>query len=314
MQPNRPIPEFLCYKYKGVKRIDQIRANAVPFAWKCRKYQNWKAVQNRPDDKEVLLKFADAVLEKNQFPMENYGQIAEIFYNVQRWRKDNDELLPEAEIASSWAAVDSITRLISENPKVLIQKLEKDICDPHEIPASLISEFFFAKEVCEMLSSQKVQEVPTACVNYRCAEMELTTAIRALVTFMYDTAAVKTNDLGTANTTKEMLNCLYRDLGFPAPNFSQVYTPQDFSNSPVPRSVIIRYAKLDPLRLFRPVPVEGHIDLIINENHEFVRSVLKDEKAKQVLEHFLSAYAEASEKLPTQKESLDSLTSYLAAR
>src|SRR5438105_3185607 len=151
MQTRRPIPEFLCYKYKGVKRVDQIQASAVPFGWKCRKYQNWKEIQNAPDDKRLLLAFADALLNGSQFRLSDYGRISGIFFNVQRWRKDKDALAEEPDVLPSWTELNSLLHIVAENPKVVVQKLEKEVPGFKQIPLDSLPEFFYGWVTVEML-------------------------------------------------------------------------------------------------------------------------------------------------------------------
>src|SRR5687767_4753256 len=116
MHPLKTIPEFFCYRFKGVRRVDQILVAAVPFAWKCRKYQNWKEVQNGPDDKQTLLRFADALLTEGRVNLSDFGCISRIFYNVQRWRKDK-EFADEVDTLPSWSELDTLLQVASENPK-----------------------------------------------------------------------------------------------------------------------------------------------------------------------------------------------------
>jgi hypothetical protein len=101
------------------------------------------------------------------------------------------------------------------------------------------------------------------------------------------------------------------DLGFPPPQFHHEFTTEDLAQSTPARTLVIRYAEWNPLQLLKKGDAEGHIHLTINKNHEFVKGVLNDPKSKAVLEALLSAYVEALQRFPAQKETLETLTSYI---
>jgi len=311
MQSNRTIPEFLCFKYKGVRRVDQILANFVPFAWKCRKYQNWKDVQNAADDKPCLLNFAEELLDGGKIVLSDYGRISGIFYNVQRWRKDKQELAAEPDILTSWTEVDCLLSVVAENPKIVVQKLEKEVSGARQIPLSLVWDFFYMWTLLEMLKAQKVPGLPDAEMSPITDKEKLERNITKIVGFLYGSVGLSTPALRRNSGVRGLIATTYRDLGFPTLGFDHIFSKEDFGNTHSPKTVVVRYAELGPLQLLKTDEVEGNIRLAINSDHAFVQEAVKDDKAKTTLEYFLSAYAEASQQFPAQKESLEALTSYL---
>jgi hypothetical protein len=311
MPTNKPIPEFLCYKYKGVKRADQIQASAVQFAWKCRKYQNWKAVQNDSGDKELLLKFADALLDGGTLRLSDYGRISGIFFNVQRWRKDKDELAEEPDILPSWTEHDALMHVVAGNPKVVLQKLEKELSGFKHIPLSFLPEFFFAWSLIEMLKAQKASNLPEIDLKPP-FDMEIFgERVETFVHLFYTSVGLSIPAVSPSSRLRELLCAAHRDLGFPIPRFDHTFSSADVDQGRPPKMVVVRYGQLGPLQLMKATEVEGHIHLVINEEHSFVRHAAKDANTKESLETFLSAYAEAVQEMPSHKDAFEALTSYL---
>jgi hypothetical protein len=311
MQTPKTIPEFLCYRYKGVRRTDQILANAVQFAWKCRKYQNWKEVQNAPDDKQVLLKFADSILDDGKLRASDYGRISGIFYNVQRWRKDKQELAEEPDSLPSWTELDTLLHVVDANPKVVVHKLEKEVLDFKQIPLSSIWDFFYCWALLQMLQAQKVPDLPSMDTTYTAHSEKLAQQITTLVHRLYSAAGLNCPTPPCNSGVRGLISAACADLGLPAPRFHHEFSLADFTDRPAAKTIVVQHASLDPLQLIKIGEVEGHIRLTINADHAFVQAALTDEKARTVLEIFLTAYAEAAQQLPAQKETLDALISYM---
>jgi hypothetical protein len=311
MQTRRPIPEFLCFKYKGVKRVDQIQASTVPFAWKCRKYQNWKEIQNAPDDKKLLLKFAEALLDGGKLTLSDYGRISGIFFNVQRWRKDKEALAEEPDILPSWAELDSLLHVVASNPKVVVQKLEKDVPNFRQIPLGSMIEFFFGWALLEMLKSQKIPSLPPVDFRPHTDKATIDAQIKNLITFLYTSAGLSSPAVPGDAGVSVMISAAHKDLGFPAARFDYTFSNSDLADAHPPKTIVICYAQLPPLQIIRTKEIEQHIHLTINGDHDFVRDAVKDEKTKALLEAVLSAYAEALQQLPAQKDALEAVTSYL---
>ncbi len=311
MQTAETIPEFLCYRYKGVRRVDQILANPVHFGWKCRKYQNWKEIQNAPDDKQLLLKFADALIDRATLSIEYFGRISGIFYNVQRWRKDKQELADEPDPLPGWVELESLLNVVAENPRIVIQRLEKEIPHLNQIPPSALWELFYGWTIQQMLKAHKMPGVPDFDTTVAAEKEKLDHQVGRLIHFLYSSVGLTCPALPNGSSVQTLISRACEELGFPAPRFDYVFESADLAHGPPPKGIVIRYAKLGPLQLMKAAEVEGHIHLVINEDHEFAKAAAKEERTKALLETFLSALAEAIQKLPAQKDTLDALTSYL---
>ena len=308
MHPLKTIPEFLCYRYKGVRRIDQILATAVPFGWKCRKYQNWKEVQSETHDKQTLLRFADALLDGGKVNTPDFGTISRIFYNVQRWRKDK-EFADEADAAPSWVELDTLLQVAGENPKVVIQKLEKEVPGLKQVPPQTLWELFYAWGLLQMLKAQKVPGLPDLGLKAVAEKNNLEEQIVRLIQFLY--TSVGLSPVGHGSNVRTLLTTVCKDLGLPPPPFQHEFAPEDLVQNTPAKTLVIRYAEWNPLQLMKSADPEGHLHLTINKNHEFVKRALSDPKSKALLETMLSAYAEAVQRFPAHKETLEALTACL---
>jgi hypothetical protein len=311
MQTPKTIPEFLCYKYKGVKRADQILASAVQFAWRCRKYQNWKDVQNSPDDKQTLLRFADALLDSGKYRAADYGKISVIFYNVQRWRKDKQELAEEPDILASWSEAECLISVALENPNVVAQKLGKEIQGAQQIHVDLLWDFFYAWTIFEMLKVQKVPALPACDFKSNMDRNRLDEQIEQIVRFFYNSGGLDAPEPARGTGSRGSLLAIYADLGLPTPRFNHLFSKDDWTASQTPTAIVLRYTTLSPLQLMKVEEVEGNIHLSINSTHDYVKEVVKDTRTKFLFEAVASAYAEAGQQMPAHKEVLDTLTSYL---
>ena len=257
------------------------------------------------------MRFADSLLNEGTLKLSDYGRISAMFFNVQRWRKDKQELAEEPDILPSWTELDALMHVVAGNPKVVLQKLEKEVSGFKQIPLNFLPEFFFAWGLIEMLKAQKIPNLPEFDVKPPFDVEGIQNRVEKFIGFLYTSAGLSVPAVSESSPLKDLLCAAHRDLGFPVPRFDHTFSSADVGQGSPPKMVVIRYAQLGPLQLMKVTEVEGHIHLVINGEHGFVRDAANDEKTKELLEAFLSAYAEASQQMPSQKDTLEALTSYL---
>lgn len=304
------IPEFLCFKYKGVRRIDQVLADPVKIGWRCRKYQNWKEIYSAADDKKFLLAVADRLIEKGSFSPSDFGRFSRIMFNVQRWRKDKKEFALEPDHHPSWATVDCLLAVVRENPKVALQKMQKDVPGFSRAQPAYFWEFFYSHTLAALLQLQGVPRFQNLVPAAGFTDSESADRVADTLTKeLYDCAGLQAATK-TKSTARERLGGAFSDLGFGNLLFDVNFSAGDFT-SPAPTAMVLKYQQLEPSRLLRLDEVEGSARLTINSSHGFVQEASKEPSTQAVMEAILVAYAEATRKLPAQRDTCETVSSYM---
>lgn len=306
------IPNFLCYKYKLVLRIDKIESTAVQFAWKCRRYQNWAEVLNTPEDKLILLRVASALLADGRFDRESYGVISAIFFKVQKWRQQKNEQTAEPETHPSWDRCASLFQIAIDNPQVMLRELDGVAAHLDQLPRNSLATLFYVRALQNLLSAQKVPDMPACDITQYSTLSQLTQHATPLIEFVYICAGLPAPRASGKPSIQALLITSLKDLGFSAPNFGYAFVDSDFTNAAQTKPTVITYEHLPDQRMFKIKEVSGQIQLVINSKHEFVMCASVHVNTKLVLEHFLSAYSEALIKQPAARDKLDDHTAYMS--
>ena len=306
------IPNFLCYKYKLVLRIDKIESTAVQFAWTCRRYQNWAEVLNTPEDKQILLRVASALLADGKLERDSYGIISAIFFKVQQWRQLKNELTVEPEAHPSWDRCASLFQIALAHPQVMLRELEGVAANLEQLPHAALAVLFYVRALQDMLSTQKVPDMPVCDLGQYSSMAQLTQCATSLIAFVYTSAGLPAPRASGKPNLQALLTTSLKDLGFTAPNFGYEFTQSDFLNAAHMKPTVITYESLPDQRIFKVKEVSGQIQLVINNKHPFVIQAAAQENTQVLLENFLSAYSVALIKQPAARDTLDDHTAYMS--
>jgi len=306
------ISNFLCYRYKRVIRIDQIEAAAARFAWNCRRYQNWNEVQNSPEDKQVLLRVASALLADGKFERASYGVISTIFFKVQQWRQLKNELTVEPEAHPSWDRCASLFQIAIANPQVMLRELQGKTATLEKLPRDTLAVTFYVRALQDMLTAQKVPGAPVCDLSQGSSMAQLTQRATPLIQFVYTSAGLHAPQASGNPKIQGLLATIVHDLGFAAPNFSYKFVDSDFVNAAHMKPTIISYEQLPDRAMFKIKEVSGQIQLVINTKHEFVVEASAQTNTKLLLEKFLTAYSLALLKQPAARDILEDQTAYMS--
>lgn len=306
------IPNFLCYRYKLVLRIDKIEGSAVQFAWKCRKYQNWTEVLNSPEDKQVLLRVASGLLADGKFERDTYGIISAIFFKVQQWRQQKNELPVPPEAHPSWNRCASLFQIAIANPQVMLRELEGVAANLDQLPRAALAVLFYVRALQDMLSTQKVPGIPVCDLSQYSSMAQLTQCATSLIAFLYTSTGLPAPRASVEPNLQALLTTSLKDLGFATPSFGYEFAPSDFVNAAHVKPTVITYEQLTDQRIFKIKEVSGQIQLVINSNHRFVIEAAAQDNTKMLLANFLSAYCLALVEQPAARDALDDHTAYMS--
>ena len=306
------IPNFLCYRYKLVLRIDKIEGSAVQFAWKCRKYQNWTEVLNSPEDKQVLLRVASGLLADGKFERDTYGIISAIFFKVQQWRQQKNELPVPPEAHPSWNRCASLFQIAIANPQVMLRELEGVAANLEQLPHAALAVLFYVRALQNLLSAQKVPDMPACDITQYSTLSQLTQHATPLIEFVYICAGLPAPRASGKPSIQALLITSLKDLGFSAPNFGYAFVDSDFTNAAQTKPTVITYEQLTDQRIFKIKEVSGQIQLVINSKHRFVIEAAAQDNTKMLLANFLSAYCLALIEQPAARDALDDHTAYMS--
>lgn len=302
----QPLPEFLCLKYKGVRRIDQILAQAESFGWKCRKYQNWKQVHVENADKLLLKSVGDLLIDEGKFDLKAFGRLSKIFLNVQRWRADREQMAVDPELLVGWSDLDRLLHVIKERPVILTQKLRRDFTGYEGLSKDSALTLFFATLLLKMLNDEGVPLAAKLSLEPSMPAQERDEVVRRLIQNLY--SAVGLPSPPVKPTAGGILPLVFANLGFSQPSFDPASYKWDLTE-PTPTAVTLRYIQLSPSVLMKVEISEGATVLVLNSQHPFLADILKNPSAKAAVEQLLSAYAEAMQQMPSSNEDLVLFTS-----
>jgi hypothetical protein len=128
-------PELLLLRYKGILAPWEIIGQAKRFGFKCKKYVNWKEVHATEHSRGILKEVGDSLIDSQDFRLEHFGELSQIWEKVQRWSKDKEKLSVEPDIHPEF---ENFSRLIDVGSK------NGDIID------LIIDEFGFSFETLDI--------------------------------------------------------------------------------------------------------------------------------------------------------------------
>ena len=252
------IPEFLCFRYKGLKRPDQLIAAHTKEGWSFRKWQNWKRVHVGSEDKSLLKLCGDRLVDKGEFDLKHFGRLSQILLNVQRWRKDRESLSVEPDPLASWDSLNRLLAVAKANPNVIMQKLLRDVKDAKEIPQVGILDVFYWHSLAEFFDQLKHPNLNHLAFSQPWDLEKLNTKVCEAITHLYASVGLKPPKRGLRTSAKNMTAQCYVDLGFPEPSYKVVIKTEPHTSKPNDKQPIIEYDSFGPLSLLKLASVEGH--------------------------------------------------------
>lgn len=306
------LPEFLAYRYEGLKRPDQILLQKENIGWKCRKYIRWRQVHTLPDDGKVLWTFANDLFEKGEVDLNLYGQVNLILLNVQRWRLDKDNLSVDPPANEAWEYVSTLLQIVSLSPQTIVQWLSEKSIEMPESPVQtqvvfylhLLDEFFSRQQIPFYLS---LSESGITLLNIT----KFDKVIREHFSNIYESVGLS---FPRNLRVHELIQQIYKDLGFNAVSIQKGLKIDSLPAKPVKSQVFVEYKPLEGVKLFKVRSIHGNVFLQLNDNHAFVREVLQDDKAKKLFEGFFKCYAISIIEMTSLSESILTFSAYLETR
>ena len=303
------LPEFLSYRYEGLKRPDQILLHRENVGWKCRKYTRWRQVHNTPDDGKILWTFANDLLENGKVNLTLYGQINLILLNVQKWRLDKENLSVEPPSNEAWEYVKTLLQVVARSPQVIVQwLLERSI----EIPESTVEiqitfylhllDVFFSRQKIDFYSPLSENEVTLQ------NSAKLTQTVRKHFGPIYKSVGL---DFPANLKPPALIERIYEDFGFDAVCIETRLNIDKLPLKAVKRQVFVDYKTLERTKLFKIHSIHDNVFLELNDRHPFIQEVLKDNKARELFEAFFRSYAISVTEMTGLIDTITTFSSYL---
>src|ERR1700733_2622933 len=155
------IPEFLAFRYQGVRRIDEILSKSSDFGWKCRKYIKWRDVHNSKDDARALYAFANGLLDEGRLRTDLYGQISGVWFNVQKWRLDKENMSVEPPLRKEWGKHEVLFKAAQMNLALIPARLSELKIKVDTFSSLVAQMFFYACELDTFFCAQNIEHYPT---------------------------------------------------------------------------------------------------------------------------------------------------------
>ena len=298
--------EFLAYKYKGLKRVDQIDANV---GWKCRKYIRWSEMHNHESDRQALRIFGDCIIDEGSVALTVYGQVTEVLLNVQRWRKDKENLSIEPDTLDEWLIVNDTLDAYEESPQVAIGWLTDRFIDFSDEPITaqitflicLLDEFFSA---IDLPFYESFQFAGGAKGTRICQEF-----LDHIETVYHSVGLKKHSDVSPSPIVA--ITELFSDFGFSTPTIRSDLEIDHLVHNKK-RSVVVHFVKKSDGGLLSARFRKGRVHLDLIQDHPFFRENLENEEIADVLVRFFECYVLAEQDLIAHSEIIDSFTGFLA--
>lgn len=303
------LPEFLAYRYVGLKRPDQILLDREGVGWKCRKYIRWRQVHNKPDDGRVLKSFADGLFDEEKVNLSLYGQVNLILLNVQKWRLDRDKLSVEPPLNEAWNYLETLLQVVSHSPQVMVQWLSERIS---KLPdsSSNIQHTFYLQALNDFFSKQNLPFYSLLGERYVISETEAKSAqvIRKHFKPIYKSVGAEfPDDLQPS----ALLKRIYQDFGFGVISVRPTLKLEKQPTTTISNQVFLEYKALEVIRLLNISSVQGNIVLQLNSSNPFIVEMVKHEDAKGLLEMFFRSYAKSVLAMSGAEDAISAFSGYL---
>lgn len=304
--------EFLSYKYEGVRTIGEISDDPVSFGWKCRKYIRWKQVHNDETDRDVLRFFADGLIEKNELNPRLYGAISRIFYNVQRWRLDKEELSIEPPYRKEWIELHGIARVARQSPSLILEELRSQNLLIQSDTTTIQSAFFLhlLNKYLTIFSGQKFQQIKLEGIS-SVPEEEFLGQCHESFSDFYSCHGLK---FDLSDSLAELISGVFDDLGIEGIELdSALEFPSNVASisSDHRNKAVISYCEIERFQLLSASSSGNILHLRLNSNHPYVKSLSENKELKMHFEEFFKAYVLSIYEMPGYGDVLSDFSAYL---
>lgn len=301
-------PEFLSYRFAGVKKPDQILSHHNDVGWKCRKYIRWRQVHSEPGDEKILKAFADGLIEKTSLDLSVYGRISSILLNVQKWRLDREHLAIDPPSNEAWEYVNTLLQVAKASPQVMVRWLTERSVDIPE-SSSDIQIVFYLHLLDEFLSRQSggVYSASHKSQDPLKVQSDLREVIARQVGPTYESVGVV---WPKRLAPEPLMERIYDDFGFAGVSVDPELVIDRSASGFGKTEVFISYKTLEGSKLLRVNSIHGNIFLELNESHPFIQRV-RDDPAMELFEAFFKCYALSMIETASLSSAIDTLNSYL---
>ncbi|MDO3380532.1 hypothetical protein [Geoalkalibacter halelectricus] len=299
--------EFLCFKYKGVPRIDELIKNSDDYGWKCRKYIRWEQVHNKATDKVALKTFGDSLLNNKYVERKYLGDIQAVFLNVQKWRFDKEQLSVEPERKTSWERLNIRIEATGSSPSIIVNEITQRNIELNLSDVDEVQEAFWIISSVEFFADQnygKFADVQSHNVHIKHLRGEFYPLLKQLLLGYLGMLSYSPNELGLLLKT-------LRYLGFDKLVSHERLPIGNNVNDTQPCKVYVEYCELERERLMKYTYVRDNVVLKINKNHPFCQRYIIVEEAKHHVEELLKAIALSCDDMITNEDIIRQFTSYI---
>jgi hypothetical protein len=307
------IPEFLCFRYKGLKRPEQILGEAKKVGWKFRKWQNWEQIYIEPSDKYLLKKCGDALVDHTDFEIEDFGRISEILLKVASWRKDSKSMSAPPDILPAWNALDDLLMVFMANPAAVAVKMQRDLGGVDGVAKTHLLDVFYWHLLTEFFQKLNLPGLTSVTFvrpwDLKTLEGATSESIRALYKSVGLTLPITSSD----PKSRKLVSRCYKDLGFSEPVYDLDVPWEAVPTTAAVCRPLVCYESLGSVELIQISHRETTLLLRINKDHALVKATDRL-SPKDVLELLLTAYAEAVAALPNKQEELGNVSTLLAMK
>ena len=304
------IPEFIPFRYQGVRRIDEIMAKPADLGWKCRKYIKWREVHNSITDAKALYSFADDLIEKNHLKLDLFGQINGVCLNVQKWRLDKEKMSVEPPARVDWEKRDILFKAAKSNPALVSAQLAQHKMDSTGLSSLQLQILFYALEIDSFFQSQGIKSYPNVHLKKCLLDGKPTEWFKKLSTrFEHAYRSTGTAPPNTGEASR-FIQQVMDDLGFPAETLNPncVIPVHEGLNEP---EYLIELVNLEKFKIIDVAVVGGITSVRLNISHPFIKSVVAEGKLNSEMETFFKCYANCMLKMGGSLETLETFNSYL---
>jgi hypothetical protein len=304
------IREFLSFRYRGVRRIDEILAKPTDFGWRCRKYIKWRDVHNSKTDAKSLYSFADELIDNGRVKLDLYGQVSAIWLNVQKWRLDKEKLAIDPPTRKDWEKREILFKAAQTNPTLIPAQLSESGLETDGLSSFAVQILFYASELDAFFASQKIDRYPTKPVSQSLLPFEEEKVRKVLQDrfgHVYRSVGLKSPK---AVSAAQLLCQIIEDLGFSkiVLNPNLLFPPREHRRSTDP---IIEYVALEKFRLLEVATAAGVAQVRVNLNHPFIKSIAHNGRLDPKAELFIRSYVNSMLRMAGSIKAIETFNSYL---
>ena len=304
------IPEFIAFRYQGVRRIDEILAKPEDLGWKCRKYIKWREVHNSKTDAKALYAFADELIEKEHLRLDLYGQICGVFLNVQKWRLDKEKMAVEPPARKEWEKREILFKATKANPALVSAQLAEHKVKSSGLSGLHLQILFYACEIDSFYQLQGIKSYSSDHLSQCLLDAKPTEWCQKLSSRFEHayrvTGAVPPNTKDVSRLIQQVME----DLGFPSENINPNCVIPIYTKLKEP-DCLVELVNLEKYKLIEVAAVGGITSVRLNICHPFIKSVAINGKLNSEFETFFRCYANSMLKMGGSLDALETFNSYL---